>query len=366
MSSRCPVRLLCIALYLVLFGAPSASAWGAPSLAGGVIRDLEAVERSLEQDKLERVVSHGRRQADRFASGNAADRYASALYRQLVASALTRQERYAEAAGQLARARQGLGPKSELSRRWLREQARLHRAAGEHDRAIARLSVWLETAPAGAECRDARWRLIGWLARETRWQDAAAQLDSVAAEGAPADDRRRRLALAVNLNAGRMDKALGELAAGLDETSPAADWRRAAGVAQRAGQPGVAAGLWDTGWRLGRLERPDDYWQLVDLHMAGGTPARAAELLEEGLAEGRVVRSGLALEQRAAAWQQAGDVPRALAAREALARYTQSADQWRTLGQLAYAWGKDARAKTAFERAVALGDEQAEQWLAAL
>ncbi|WNK21483.1 hypothetical protein P1P91_07385 [Halomonas piscis] len=363
---RCLARLLCLALCILSVGAPSAGAWGAPALAGGVIRDLESIEQALEQGKLARVVSHGKRQAERFGSGNAADRYASALYRQLAASALTEQERYAKAAAQLARARQALGPASALSRRWLREQARLYRAAGEQERAIARLSEWLETASGGAERRDERWRLIGWLAREQRWQEAAEQLDSVTAEGAPADDHRRRLALVVNLNAGRMEKALGELAAGLDGESPATDWRRAAGVAQRAGQPGVAAGLWDTGWRLGRLERPDDYWQLLALHMAGGTPARAAELLETGLAEGRVVRSGLTLEQRAAAWQQAGDIPRALAAREALARHTQSAHQWRTLGQLAYAWGKGDRAKAALERAVALGDEQARQWLATL
>ncbi|GAA3905641.1 hypothetical protein GCM10022228_14880 [Halomonas cibimaris] len=352
-------RLLCAAL----LGLSSVAAWGAPSLAGDVIRDLQALEASFEQGKLERAVRHGKRQAERFASGNAADRYASALYRQLVASALAEQKRYGAAAGQLARARQALGPKSELSRRWLREQAELYRAGGDNDRAVARLSEWLDSAPAGAERRDARWRLIGWLAQEKRWEDAARALE---AAGEVATERRRRLALAVNLNAGRMDKALDELTAELGPDSSADAWRQAAGVAQRAGRPGVAAGLWDTAWRLGRLERPADYWQLIDLHISGGTPARAAELLDAGLAAGRVVRSALTLSLRATAWQQARDVSHALKARRALALHTQSAEQWRMLGRLAYARGQDAQARAAFERAVALGDEQAKPWLAAL
>lgn len=352
--------LLCA---LLLWGT-SATALAVPALSGGIIRDLDAAEQALAQGRLERVVEHAGNQAERLTSGNAADRYASALYRQLVASALMQQKRYADAAEQLAQAQHSVEADTAQARRWLQEEARLHHAAGQHDLAITRLGQWLEGSADSATSQHERWRMVGWLARQERWKEAAAQLDQARDDGQPSDTGQRELALAVDLNAGRMQSALEALVSELNAQSDAASWRKAAGIAQRAGRVDVAAGIWDTGWRLGRLDRPADYWQLVDLHLAGGTPARAAELLEAGLAEGRVVRSELSLRLRATAWRQARKPSRALAAQRALAQHTRRADEWRTLGQLAYAWGEDDRAKSAFERAVALGDTRADKWLA--
>ncbi|MDN6296758.1 MAG: hypothetical protein L0J54_01865 [Halomonas sp.] len=349
-------------LCAVLLWGTSAAALAAPALSGGIIRDLDAAEQALAQGRLERVVEHAGNQADRLTSGNAADRYASALYRQLIASALTQQKRYADAAEQLAQAQDSVEAGTAQARRWLQEEARLHHAAGQHDLAITRLGQWLEGSAGSATSE--RWRMVDWLARQERWQEAAAQLDKARDDGQASDAGKRELALAVDLNAGRMQSALDALVSELNAQSDAAGWRKAAGIAQRAGRSGVAAGIWDTGWQLGRLDRPADYWQLVDLHLAGGTPARAAELLEAGLAEGRVVRSELSLRLRATAWRQARKPSRALATQRALAQHTRRADEWRTLGQLAYAWGEDDQAKSAFEHAVALGDTRAEKWLA--
>jgi len=351
-------------LCAVLLCGASGAALAAPALSGGIIRDLNAVEQALEQGRVAYVAKHAESQAERLAAGNAADRYASALYRQLVAGALAQQQHYTDAASQLAKAQQSVGAGTAQARRWLREEARLHHAAGQYDQAITRLGQWLEASASGADSQAERWRLVGWLAREKRWEDAATQLDRAREHGEPANAQQRELALAVDINAGRMHKALGGLVVELNADSGAAVWRKAAGVAQRAGQPGVAAGIWDAGWRLGKLERPADYWQLMNLHLTGGTPARAAELLAQGLSRGEVVRSALTLRLLADAWQQAREPSHALAAQRALAQHTQSANEWRTLGQLAYAWGEDARAKSAFERAVALGDTQAETWLA--
>lgn len=354
-------------LCAVLLWGTSATALAAPALPGGIIHDLDTAEQALSQGRLERVVEHAGSQAERLTSGNAADRYASALYRQLVASALTQQKRYAEAAEQLALAQRSVEAGTVQARRWLQEEARLHHAAGQHELAITRLGQWLEGSAGEGSADSAtseRWRMVGWLARQERWQEAAAQLDKARDYGQPSGAWRRELALAVDMHAGRMQSALDALVSELNAQSDAAGWRKAAGIAQRAGRSDVAAGIWDTGWQLGKLDRPADYWQLVDLHLAGGTPARAAELLEAGLAEGRVVRSELSLRLRAAAWRQARKPSQALAAQRALAQHTRRADEWRTLGQLAYAWGEDDRAKSAFERAVALGDTRAEKWLA--
>lgn len=351
-------------LCALLLWSASAAALAAPALSGGIIRDLDAAEQALEQGKLDHVIEHTESQAGRLAAGNAADRYASALYRQLAANALARQKRYGDGADQLVKAQESVGAGTAQAKRWLREEARLHHAAGQHALAITRLGQWLNTSADDGDSQRERWRLVGWLARAERWEDAAAQLDKAREHGEPTNAGQRDLALAVDLNAGRMERALSGLVAELNADSGAAAWRKAAGVAQRAGQPSVAAGIWDTGWRLGKFERPADYWQLVNLHLTGGTPARAAELLTQGLAHGDVVRSELTLQLLADAWQQAREPSRALAAQRALAQHTQSAHEWRTLGQLAYAWGEDARAKAAFERAVALGDAQAEKWLA--
>ncbi|WP_017430559.1 hypothetical protein [Vreelandella jeotgali] len=350
--------LLLCALWL---WSASGAVLAAPALSGEMIRDLKATGQSLDQGRHDRVARHAGRQAERLSSGNAADRYAAALYRHLAANALAGQAHYAAAAEQLAKARRQRGVGSREKHRWLREQARFHHAAGEHGKAIDRLGEWLNQSD--GDSKQARWRLIGWLASEKRWQEAAMQLERV---DRPTDERRRELSLAVNLRAGRTARALGLLTSGLSVNSPASDWRQAAGVAQRAGQPGVAAGLWDTAWRQGLLTRPADYWQLIALHLDGGTPARAGELMDAALANGRVVYSAMSLRLGATAWQQARDMPRALAAHRALARVSQRAEDWRLLGQLAYAWGEEASARSALERAVALGDDRAESWLAGL
>jgi hypothetical protein len=165
-------------------------------------------------------------------------------------------------------------------------------------------------------------------------------------------------------NAGQGDQALGWLLDDLNAQSDPADWRQAAGLAQQAGQSGVAAGLWEAGWQLGKLTEQEDFWLLIQLHLAGGTPARAAEHLERALNEGDIVRDESHLRLLANAWRQAKDVEKALNAWHTLALHTQAAADWRAYGQLAYAWGEDGQAKQAFARASSLGDDEAEQWLA--
>lgn len=176
-------------------------------------------------------------------------------------------------------------------------------------------------------------------------------------------EAQQTLALAVYRNAGQGDQALGWLLDGLNAQSDAADWRQAAGLAQQAGQSGVAAALWETAWQLGKLTEQEDFWLLIQLHLAGGTPARAAEHLERALNEGDIVRDESHLRLLANAWRQAKDVEKALNAWHTLALHTQAAPDWRAYGQLAYAWGEDGQAKQAFARASSLGDDEAEQWL---
>lgn len=349
-------RLLCILLLSVWPLSSQAS----PALQGDVIADLNALQSQLKEGALAQVVERATSQAERLASGNQSDQWASALYQQLAAGALTRQDQHAAAADRLAIARGLSGVDSAQAARWLREEASLRRAAGQRDQAIELLSEWLDSQ----QDIDTTWQLTRLLAQQERWDEAADWLEQALNETPELSEAQQALALAVYRNAGQGDQALGWLLDGLNAKSDAADWRQAAGLAQQAGQSGVAAGLWETAWQFGKLTEQEDFWLLVQLHLVGGTPARAAEHLERAMSEGDIVRDESHLRLLANAWRQAKDVEKALTAWHALALHTQAAADWRAYGQLAYAWGEDGQAKQAFARASSLGDDEAEQWLA--
>ncbi|HSP30695.1 MAG TPA: tetratricopeptide repeat protein [Halomonas sp.] len=349
-------RLLCVLLLSVW----SASATASPALPSDLIADLTALQQQLQQGALAEVVEQATAQAERLAGGNQSDQWASALYQQLAAGALARQDQPATAADRLAIARRLNGVDDDQAARWLREEASLRRAAGQHDQAIELLTEWL----ANQQDSDTVWQLIRLLAQQERWEEAASWLEQALSEAPELSEAQQALTLAIYRNAGQGEQALGWLLNGLNAQSDAADWRQAAGLAQQAGQAGVAAGLWEMAWQLGKLTQSEDRWLLIQLHLAGGTPARAAEHLEHALEEGEVVREESTLRLLASAWQQAKHIENALNAWQTLSMHTQSAADWRTYGQLAYAWGKDEQAKQAFTQASALGDEEAEQWLA--
>lgn len=351
-------------LFILLISAWSFSAQASPALPGDLIADLNALQSQLKEGQLQesalaQVVERATGQAERLASGNQSDQWASALYQQLAAGALARQEQHAAAADRLAIARGLNGVDAAQAARWRREEASLRRAAGQHDQAIELLSEWLTNQ----QDIDTKWQLVRLLAQQRRWEEAADWLEQAINETPELNEVQQTLALAVYRNAGQGEQALGWLLDGLNAQSDAADWRQAAGLAQQAGQAGVAAGLWETAWQLGKLTAQDDFWLLIQLHLAGGTPARAAEHLEQALSEGDIVREETHLRLLASAWQQAKEVEKALDTWQALALHTQTAADWRVYGQLSYAWGEDERAKEAFARASSLGDEEAEQWL---
>ncbi|GEN27481.1 hypothetical protein HVA01_11270 [Halovibrio variabilis] len=351
-------------LMICLLGVWSLSAQASPALQGDVIADLNALQAQLQDGALTSVVERATAQAERFAPGNQSDQWASALYQQLAAGALARQDKHAAAADRLAVARGLSGVDDAQAARWLREEASLRRAAGQRDQAIELLSEWL----ANRQDIDTTWQLTRLLAHQARWEEAAQWLDraleQMSARHQALNERQQTLTLAVYRHAGQGEQALVWLLDGLNAQSDAAQWRQAAGLAQQAGQQGVAAGLWETAWQLGKLTEQADFWLLIQLHLAGGTPARAAEHLEQALADGDIVRDESNLRLLANAWQQAKDAEKALNARRALAIATQSSDDWRAYGQLAYAWGENEQAQQAFTHASELGDDEAEQWLA--
>ncbi|WNL40802.1 hypothetical protein RN347_09100 [Halomonas sp. PAMB 3264] len=353
-------------LALLLFSGWVAAAQADAPLSGDIIRDLNALQGSLAsaqgEQALESVVERALRQAERLESGNRSDQWASALYYQLAAGALSRQGDTGAAADRLASARARSSVGGEQARRWLREEAQLRRAAGQRTRAITLYQQWLKN---GSDA-DMSWQLVRLLADDDQWDAAAERLSSLLEQSEPTTEARQALALNVMRRAGQGEQALGWLLEGLDEESSSDEWRQAAGLAQQAGQADVAAGLWETAWQLGKFESDEDFETLIQLHFAGGTPARAAEHLQAALDGERLARSEATLRRVAAAWSQAKDREQALDAWQALAEQSGKAEHWRRYGQLAYAWNDEARAERAWQQAQALGDEEVDAWLASL
>lgn len=206
-------------------------------------------------------------------------------------------------------------------------------------------------------------------ARDDQFAEAADLLaDARTIDAAPAQWRRRRLQEEIGLRqtAGQWDRALALLEEGLDATAEADIWRRAASMAQRADAPGRAAAIWDAGWRLGALKGREDLLTLIRLHLAGGTPARAAERLGEAIKSGELADDLANRRLLAQAWQAARDRDSALEAWQALARRSEDGQDWLHLGQLALAWGEPELAQQALQEAKARGAERAETLLASL
>ncbi|MFG6666349.1 tetratricopeptide repeat protein [Halomonas sp. HNIBRBA4712] len=353
-------------LALIVFSSWAALAQADAPLPGDIIQDLNALQGSLAsaegEQALESVIERAQRQAERLESGNRSDQWASALYDQLAAGALSRQGENSAAADRLERARSRSSVGAEQASRWLRQEAQLRRAAGQRAQAIGLYQQWLDDQ----SDRDMSWQLVRLLADDAQWEAAAERLTPLLTEGEPESDARQALALGVMRRAGRGEQALGWLVEDLSEQSGSNAWRQAAGLAQQAGQAGLAAGLWETAWQLGIFDSNEDFDTLVELHLAGGTPARAAEHLERALEEGRLTDDEATLRRLAQVWYQARAIEKALDSWQALAEASQQSEDWRRYGQLAYAWGEEARAESAWETAQALGDNEVDAWLANL
>ncbi|MDR5868231.1 hypothetical protein [Halomonas koreensis] len=336
----------------------------APSLPGGIIRDLEALERQLQAGQGEAVRDRALAQAGRLAGGNAADRWARALYLQLAAGAEARRGDPAAAAEHLAEARHIEGIDRDQADRWQRQEAGLRGRAGQAERARALLGDWLSRHRGEPEDH---WRMAQWLAEATDWEAAAHWVERALAAGGDPQGARARFAAGVLQRAGQTAEALGLIERRLEGAGddPAA-WRRAAGLAQRLGDPGRAAAIWEAGWHRGVLGGAEDLEQRIRLHLAGGTPARAAELLAEALEEGRLADDLANRRLLARAWQAARDRDRALAAWEVVAERGGQGEDWLRLGRLAHGWGEWRLAERALSRALTLGERAAEAWLASL
>ncbi|MDR5902716.1 hypothetical protein [Halomonas icarae] len=334
--------LLSVSALLLCWLVGVSLAQAAPPLKASFIDDLQQLEAALQEGEAAAVEARALAQARRLAGGNAGDRWARALYLQLAAGAASRQDEPARAAELLAEARGVEGIEAEHHDRWLRDEARLRLAAGDRERGSELLAGWLGRH--AGEPRD-HWQLVRSLAQLERWEEAAERVQQARKLAPQLDDRQRALAGAVLRRAGRGKAALSLLGAGLTESRDPAHWREAAALAQRLGEAGGAAAIWEAGWRAGVLSGEEDLRRLIELHLAGGTPARAAEHLEAALASDELMDNEANRRLLAQAWERARDRGRALKAWRDVAQRSGKADDWSRLDRLANAWGRDEAAE---------------------
>lgn len=356
MKIHCTLRLIACLGWLL----SAVTLADAPALPGDIITDLERLQRQLQQGEYARVGERAQAQARRFEAGNAADRWASALYRQLAAGAEAGAERYAAAAEHLRLARRSQEAPLQQRDRWLRDEARLRMSAGQSEEAVA---LWLDWHERHEGSFDDHWRLAHALAELKRWEEAAGWVERALANDPSPQARRQVLATAVFQRAGRGEEALTSLEAELNAQAAPEAWRRAAALAQGLGDAARAASIWEAGWRLGVLAGEEDLRQRIELHLAAGTPARAAEYLEAALADGALPDSLANRRLLARAWEQARDRKRALESWHEVARRSEEGNDWRRLGLLAYAWGRLELAHMAMQQAQVLGGDVDERWL---
>ncbi|SFH79022.1 hypothetical protein SAMN04487959_109140 [Modicisalibacter xianhensis] len=335
----------------------------APALRPDMVRSLEAMQQHLSEGETADVAARSRAAAERLEGGNAADRWARALFLQMAATAEARMGNDVQAADLFATAR-GIEGVDEAQRlRWLNQEARLRLRAGQAEQGGELLESWLKQAGGQAEASD-YWLMAQQLANQSQWQAAAEWVDRARQADNAAGNERLELAASIYQRAGRNDIALALLDERLSRGSDAPEaWRRAAALAQRLGYAGRAAALWDAAWRQGVLTSSEDLRQLVQLHLSGGTPARAAEYLEQALEEGTLPRDKANMRLLAEAWTAAKSRDRALEAWRALAERTHAGQDWQRLGELAYGWGRWQAAIDALAKARETGGEAARAWL---
>lgn len=350
------VATLCLSLGMASTGVNAAG----PALAPDMVQALESLQQRMQDNASESAIDDAKSAAERLQGGNRADRWARALFLQLAATGEARQGRDTEAADLFRQARRIDSVDADSRQRWLNQEARLRLRAGQTSQGAQLLERWLEDHP---DDRDGLWLMVQAQATQKQWTQAAQWVDRARRAG-DMDADRRRLAASVYQHAERYDAALALLDDQLQsESDDPQAWRRAAALAQRMQQPGLAAALWEAGWRRGALAGEDDLERLIRLHLAGGTPARAAEHLETAFEKGTLSRDSEHRRLLAEAWTSARVHQKALSAWRTLAEDTQTAADWRQLGELAYGWGEWSTAIEALRQAREQGADPARTWL---
>ncbi|MEL0617086.1 hypothetical protein V6243_09580 [Cobetia marina] len=354
------VTLVSTCLMLMMEVGGVATANGAMRVSAEVAGQLRTLQSRLEEGDYDEVGERAEREA-RQQRGEV-----RALYLSLAASARARQGDQAQAARLYAEARRLPGVDASQARKWLRREAMLRLRAGEQEAGTARLAEYLHGGSASA---DDLWLAVSLEANRGQWSRAEDWLERASRASAPEGDRLK-LAVSVYQQTGRHAAAVALVEQGLGESRDAQDWQRAVALYQRLNQQRRAASTWEAAWAAGIVSGREAYQQRIDLQLAAGAPARAAELIEAGLStsatpEGQplLVDTPVLRRQLAEAWTSARDIEHSLTAWATVSEQSGRVEDARQLAELAYDWGRWDIASGALASAGERGDDSARHWL---
>lgn len=249
---------------------------------------------------------------------------------------------------------QGLPLTMEVNTRYA--LAQLHLALGQWTQAADMLVSWFaisDDPPPEAHVLLARARH-----EQGRSRDALKELDAAIAEA-----RRRHLAPQEDWYLLMRTAAYG--AGDLTRTAAtletlARDFLRKeyllqlAAIAAELNQPARRVAAMEAAWLAGWLVDAQELLGMADLYLAVGLPVRAAALLEQELAAGRIAETPANLALIATAWQQAREPALAIPRLEAAARRGKDAQLWMRLAGLQLDHEQPAGAAESARAALAL------------
>lgn len=353
----------CLMLVMEVSGVSTASA--AMRVSAEVAGQLRTLQSRLEDGDYDEVGERAEHEAKRQRGE------VRALYLSLAASARARQGDQAQAARLYGEARRLPGVDATQAREWLRREAMLRLRAGEQEGGTARLAEYLHGGSASA---DDLWLAVSLEANRGQWTRAEDWLERASKASAPSGDRVQ-LAVSIYQQTGRHAAAVALVEQTLNEKGQAGaqdveDWQHAVALYQRLNQNTRAASTWEAAWAAGIARGHDAYLQRIDLQLAAGAPARAAELMEAGLAKA-AGRDGEPLledtpalrRQLAQAWTAARDIDHSLAAWAVVSEQSGALEDARQYAELAYDWGRWNVASDALVSAGERGDDSARHWL---
>lgn len=340
-------------LCLLLLGAPAhAQRRETPTVSRGTFQTLQKSQRLLEKDRPEEAVVLLR---ERLAEGggSATDR---ALTEQSLGIALVLADRPEEALEALQAALASEGLTDSAVRQTRLQIGQLQLQTGRTEAGIATVRAWLEESP---DPPAATLVLLGNAYTQAgRHAEAVPWVEKGIAAAEDPPPVWLRLAAHLHLVRGEPGRALPYLERLVRAGGRESDWdqlvaaHRSLGQLQRAV---AAAQLADAlGYRTGGAEQ----LELAELLLATGRPLEAAQVLEAGLAAGRIEATPANLALQARSLRLAREPQRALAPLEQAARASDDPARWLELGQLHLEAERWDRAEQALRRATRAKDPE--------
>lgn len=333
------LRLLTGVCSLILMGVP----WG-PAYAEqyrSEVRELPNVPSTVEQKSAEELL--------RITT----DPYAKTLLLRDMAAQAAQQQDYDKAAKYLEQAL-AQGGVSGLAEQQMRDQlSELYLASGDYAKLAPQLEAQVRAGTAPPEIMVA---LASAYLQQKRYKDAVPLLRKAMASQSKPDSSWRRAYAAALLGAGFEKEALPQLEALLqDDPSQREDWMRLIALELKLGMRERAAALLDLAGRLGFLQTPDEWLQLVSVTANIGAPFEAGSLLQGKMEQGVLPANGANWQLLASLWIAAREDSLALPALEEAIERAPTAALYQQQAQLHMDREEYAEAARALQAAIDRG-----------